>query len=513
MSPYGEGCDHSTALNNRTSAGYAQDKIYAWYILYDGNTGDLMNTYSNKTYSVELAVHDPNGNLVFNYTYSDSSDANWIGVTPQMSGTYTATATISGAYSGSISTTYNVSYDADLISSYGSVSLNLNGNNTSTITFTPTNGYPGNMGVSYNYDHSIIEKVSGSWSNNVFSLTVKGLKYGSTNIVMNLYENYTGNKNVVATVTVPVTVTANTYTVSYDANGGSGAPSSQTKYYGTDIVLSSTTPTRSGYTFKGWAISSSATSASYKPGSTFSSNANTTLYAVWESNATTLSVNSSNSATISTGGEMKYFTYTPVSSGTYVIYSTDSVDTKAYIYNSSGTQLDYNDDGGEGKNFRLEYNLTAGTKYTFGVQYYNSTTTGTINFKFGRVYSVTYNANGGENAPASQTKDYGSDLTLSSTEPVRSGYDFLGWATSSIATTANYQAGGTYTSNSNITLYAVWEEISAVTLGDVNGDGIVDAGDAVIISRYDAGLITLTANQLKAGRQLNSFITVSIQPV
>ena len=36
-------------------------------------------------------------------------------------------------------------------------------------------------------------------------------------------------------------------------------------------------------------------------------------------------------------------------------------------------------------------------------------------------------------------------------------------------------------------------------LGDVNGDGAVDAGDAVIISRYDAGFITLTAEQLEAG--------------
>ena len=38
-----------------------------------------------------------------------------------------------------------------------------------------------------------------------------------------------------------------------------------------------------------------------------------------------------------------------------------------------------------------------------------------------------------------------------------------------------------------------------VTLGDVNNDGVVDAGDAVLISRYDAGFITLTAEQLEAG--------------
>ena len=73
-----------------------------------------------------------------------------------------------------------------------------------------------------------------------------------------------------------------TYTISYDANGGTGAPASQTKTHDVDLTLSSTIPTRSGYTFLGWATSSSATSASYQPGGSFTTNANTTLYAVWK---------------------------------------------------------------------------------------------------------------------------------------------------------------------------------------------------------------------------------------
>ena len=70
------------------------------------------------------------------------------------------------------------------------------------------------------------------------------------------------------------------YTLSYNANGGSGAPSSQNgliKY-----TISSTVPVRSGYTFLGWSTSSNATSASYAGGDTISLSANTTLYAVWE---------------------------------------------------------------------------------------------------------------------------------------------------------------------------------------------------------------------------------------
>ncbi len=72
-----------------------------------------------------------------------------------------------------------------------------------------------------------------------------------------------------------------TYSIKYNANGGTGAPSSQTKTKGVAMKLSTTQPTRSGYTFKGWATSSSATTASYQPGSTYSSDAPLTLYAVW----------------------------------------------------------------------------------------------------------------------------------------------------------------------------------------------------------------------------------------
>lgn len=72
-------------------------------------------------------------------------------------------------------------------------------------------------------------------------------------------------------------------------------------------------------------------------------------------------------------------------------------------------------------------------------------------------YTITYNANGGSGAPAAQTKWYGETLQLSSTKPTRANYNFKGWATSSSATTAAYQAGANYTGNAALTLYAVWE--------------------------------------------------------
>lgn len=164
---------------------------------------------------------------------------------------------------------------------------------------------------------------------------------------------YAGTKTASGSISIPAKTT---YTVSYNANGGAGAPASQTKTYGTTLKLSSTKPTRTGYSFQGWATSSGG-GVTYAAGANYTANAAVTLYAVW-----------------------KAVTYT-----------------------------------------------------------------------------VSYNANGGTNAPASQTKTYGTTLKLTSAVPDRQNYTFRGWATSASATTATYAAGANYTENAAVTLYAVWD--------------------------------------------------------
>lgn len=90
--------------------------------------------------------------------------------------------------------------------------------------------------------------------------------------------NYTAN----AAATLYAVWKAITYAVKYDANGGSGAPGNQTKTYGVALTLSSTKPTRTNYTFKGWGTSASATTVAYAAGASYTNNAAITLYAVWE---------------------------------------------------------------------------------------------------------------------------------------------------------------------------------------------------------------------------------------
>lgn len=90
--------------------------------------------------------------------------------------------------------------------------------------------------------------------------------------------NYTAN----AAVTLYAVWQSTNYTVTYNANGGSGAPSSQTKVHGTALTLSTTKPTRTLYTFKGWGLTSGTSTVSYSPGGSYTKNASITLYAVWQ---------------------------------------------------------------------------------------------------------------------------------------------------------------------------------------------------------------------------------------
>lgn len=109
-----------------------------------------------------------------------------------------------------------------------------------------------------------------SSSQGTCSARFTGIEYGGGN-------SYTASVNF----TIPA---RNRYSISYNANGGTGAPSTQYYYYGNDTTLSKTIPKRTGYTFLGWSLSNTATSPSYSAGQAWggTNKGNYTLYAVWE---------------------------------------------------------------------------------------------------------------------------------------------------------------------------------------------------------------------------------------
>lgn len=201
-------------------------------------------------------------------------------------------------------------------------------------------------------------KSSGGSGNLTGTYSISG-NAAATKTVAVTFRNFNNDNGNSATKTLNVSVTVpawTSYTVKYNANGGSGAPSSQTKWKDQALTLSSAKPTRAGYSFQGWATSAGG-GVAYASGAKYTANAAVTLYAVWKANT----------------------------------------------------------------------------------------------------YTVSYNANGGSGAPASQTKTYGVALTLSSTKPTRTNYTFKGWTTSPTSSSVVYAAGASYTANAAISLFAVWE--------------------------------------------------------
>lgn len=101
-------------------------------------------------------------------------------------------------------------------------------------------------------------------------------------------------------------------------------------------------------------------------------------------------------------------------------------------------------------------------------------------------YTVSYNANGGDNAPSSQTKTKGTDLTLSSDVPTRDGFEFVNWNTEKDGTGTSYGKGGKYIADSDVTLYAQWKENSKVD--EDLPSGSPSTGDALIYIAWAIGL-------------------------
>ena len=78
-----------------------------------------------------------------------------------------------------------------------------------------------------------------------------------------------------------------TYTVSYNANGGTGELSDPNSPYasGASVTVLSNSFTRDGYTFTNWNTAADGNGTDYAPGATFSISANTTLYAQWSASS------------------------------------------------------------------------------------------------------------------------------------------------------------------------------------------------------------------------------------
>lgn len=143
--------------------------------------------------------------------------------------------------------------------------------------------------------------VSGSWTNTSdkavmgqtpWSMLTKPLTVSKTHatqsksatfkIVVASASAWDGTSSTAVSISVPARWS---YTVSYNVNGGSGSIGSQTKWHDESLSLTTSKPTRQYYTFKGWATTQARANAGtvdYASGGSFTTNADTTLWAVWQ---------------------------------------------------------------------------------------------------------------------------------------------------------------------------------------------------------------------------------------
>ena len=336
-----------------------------------------------------------------------------------------------------------------------------------------------------------------------------------------------------------ITIPARTsYTVSYNNNGGSGSPSSQTKWYGESLTLSSTKPTYSGYSFKRWNTNTSDSGTAYSSGASYTGNAALSLYAIWNR---TVTYNKNTTDTVGsmpssqTGVKSSAITLssnTPTRTGYKFYHWNTGSGNGGTTYNKGASYgannpnvtlyaiwnpiITYKANGGSGsdqtqdKTYGTSATLKAASTfsrsgYTFKRWNTNSSDTGT-GYNAGASFSgnsattlyaiwnhtVTYNANGGSNAPAAQTAIAQTNITISSSQPTRSGHTFLGWNTKADGTGTNYSAGTSY-SGGNMTLYAKWRvdiQLTNVTCSLVDSNGTADPlGKYVAVGAdYDATL-------------------------
>ena len=260
------------------------------------------------------------------------------------------------------------------------------------------------------------------------------------------------------------------YTLNYDANGGNGAPAAQTMRSTTGsatFTVSNTVPTREGYTFKGWADTADATTAGYLGGDplTVTKDApNKTIYAVWEKVIPQTTYTLTYDAN---GGENAPAQQTATNNlgkadfqVSSAVPTRDGYTFKGWADTTDATVADYL--GGD----TITVTGAAPNKTIYAVWEKLPEYT----------YTLTYDANGGENAPVAEpvtTTAESYTFTVSSQKPTREGYEFLGWADTADATTAGYQAGDEITLTkdaSSKTIYAVWAKQTTYTLTyDANG--------------------------------------------
>lgn len=223
------------------------------------------------------------------------------------------------------------------------------------------------------------------------------------------------------------------YTLTYNANGGAGAPAAQNLIPNVETAISTTEPTRNGYAFRGWNTNGSGYGTWYQPGGNITITSDTTLYAIW-GHRYYVAYNGNGA----TGGSVSNTTHY------YNVASSLAINTYTRSYT-----VTYNGNGGTPS--------AASATATYAAIGWNTNSSGTgANYNNGQ---NVYTLNATKDAVTTlYAKWDGGSITLPTA--TRPGYRFAGWNTNSAGTGTSYAGGATYTPTANTTLYAQWTQVS-----------------------------------------------------
>ena len=241
------------------------------------------------------------------------------------------------------------------------------------------------------------------------------------------------NEPIKSNITAKAIWTANNYKITYNPNGGS--ISSETQIVTFDEHYSLLTPSRLGYTFKGWKTSSGSYFAN---SGTWNLDQDISLTAEWEIvyYSITYELNGGSSS-----GIVLKSSYTVEDSFTIPSPTRNGYTFKGWSLFSSLSDAE------------IDYSVSKGT---------------TGNLKFyakwqANSYTVTYDVNGGDALEENtQTVTYGENTTLAN--PSREGFDFAGWYNGS-----SKVSDGDWNIANDVTLTAKWEAIEYAIKYNLNG--------------------------------------------
>ena len=433
----------------------------SYEVEFDGN-GSTSGSMSNETgfvYGTGKAL-TANGFTRTGYEFAGwNTAANGSG-SSYAGGTTLTTPTPTPLHNGTLTlyaqwtpTTYTISYTLN-----GGTASNRTEYNIETATFTLSN--PTKTGYTF---------AGWTGSNGESPQTTVTISVGST-----------GNKSYTANWT------ADTYTIEFDANGGSGTTASVTATFGSTRSLTANGFTRTGYTFAGWATSAvgpvvhaNNATLTVEQVNTYYGNVGKgetkTLYAIWTAKQATLSFNMhGGSPTPTASGKATYDDEMPTLTSFSVPTKTGYSFTGFFDAESGGNQY---------------YDATGASACDW-----NKDTTETVVLHAqwsANGYTVTLNKQSGTGGDNSVTATYDADMPAIAV-PTRTGYTFNGYFDNTSGGTKYYNANGTsakaWDKATNSNLYAQWTARtytvyeSHTNAGTVEVDSTGSFGSALSIS-------------------------------